>query len=257
MNKINVVFRACDFVVSVNKSPRPFDLNKTEIIKICFKSLIASIELYPHKITVLGDKLSDELISFFQQYDIQLINGNYGNDESLRQSITIASEFPEDEWVYLCEDDYLHHPDCFKHIITLIKEKDVITFKKRNRFNKNKISEVKPDIVIHPPDYPDRYNVFDNDQSFIFHTSTHHWRQIANTTFTFMLEVSVLKKHFLLLNKSTKNAQDGLLSKMLYGRNEFKNKCICLSPIPGLSNHMHIDTFTPLVDWSVVLNKYR
>lgn len=253
LQKINVIFRACDLVNAVNKNPRPFDLSKKDIIRICFKSLYQSIKDYPHSITIIGDKLSGEMIEFFRSYKVKLILGDYGNDQSIRESIGMALEFPENEWVYFCEDDYLHTSDCFFHIQALMTEREKIFYSKKNIFFIYK--KHHPEIAIHPPDYPDRYKNKPRDRGFVFHTSTCHWRQVVNTTFTFMMEVKNIRKFKAVLGRASYNANDKYLSKKIYGRRTFRNKCLCLSPMPGLSNHMHRDTFTPLVNWEKCLKE--
>jgi hypothetical protein len=250
-NKIHVIFRACDAVNAFNNNPRPYDLSKKEIIKICFKSLYESIKEYPHSITVLGDKLSEEMLDFFRSYPVALTNGNYGNDESIRQSVRRALCLPDEEWVYFCEDDYLHTPDCFYHIQALIREREKIFYSKKNILFLYR--KFRPEIAIHPPDYPDRYKNKPRDRGFLFHTSTCHWRQVVNTTFSFLMEVKNIRKFESVFMKASQGANDGYLSKNIYGRSSFRNKCLCLSPVPGLSNHMHRDTFTPLVDWEKIM----
>jgi hypothetical protein len=253
---IHVVLRACDVVVAVNKSPRPFDLDKRTLIKICFRSLHAALQAVPHTITILGDKLSDEMQQFFKQYQVRLILGDYGNDESIRQSLQLALEFPDHDWVYICEDDYLHQENSFLEIATLIKEREVIRVGRRKHMLTRQLKYTYPDMVIFPPDYPDRYRVTTNDRYYIFHTSSLHWRQVFNTTFTMMAEVKTIRKHRQLLIKSSEHANDGYLSRQMFGRDDFSNKCICLSPMPGLTAHMHHDTLTPLNDWKRLVEKY-
>jgi hypothetical protein len=124
--KINIIFRTCDAVNAVHKAPRPFDLDKKTLIKICFKSLHNALQSYNYNIVILGDNLSEEMKDFFKTFDIKLIEGVFGNDNSIRETIKIATQFPDNEWVYFCEDDYLHTPDSFEKIITLINEKEKI-----------------------------------------------------------------------------------------------------------------------------------
>jgi hypothetical protein len=254
--KFNIIFRACDIVEAVNKSPRPFGLNKREIIKICFKSVVEAVKPLPHTIIVLGDKLSDEITSYFSSFNVKIINGDFGNDASIRASIEQSLQFPDDEWVYFCEDDYLHHPDSFYRFTQLIENKSQLTIRKKKLLSKKYIS-FEPDLVIHPPDYPDRYLTNQRKPSYIFLTDDYHWRQISNTTFTFLTRVSTVKKHYKTLIKSSYGANDAYLSEHLYGNKSFKDKCLCLSPIHGLANHMHVDTFTPCVNWEDIFLKYR
>ncbi len=258
MNKpfFHIIYRACDVVNAVNKSPRPYNLDKKSLIKICFKSLYDALQYVPHKITILGDKLSNEMIEFFSQYPITVTNGNYGNDESIRQCFKKATDLKDDEWIYFCEDDYLHHPKTFSYISNLIIEKQtVISINKKFFFWQNNIRI--NDLVIFPSDYPDRYLANDREPFYIFHSSDCHWRQVANITFTILLQAKTVKKNLKIFNKASNKANDGYLSKKLFRKNFFTTKCLCLSPLPGLTSHLHIDTITPLVDWDSTIKKYQ
>ena len=113
---IHVIFRACDVVNAVNANPRPFDLDKTTLVKLSFQSLWDSLQHIPHTIHVIGDKLSPDLQSFFKEKNVNLIEGDFGNDESIRQTLLLGARFPAEDWVYFCEDDYVHVP----HAMTFI-----------------------------------------------------------------------------------------------------------------------------------------
>ena len=118
-----------------------------------------SLEAVPYTITVIGDRLSDELIEFFKSYNVTLIQGEFGNDGSLRKCIEIAMTLPEDDWVYFVEDDYLHTHEAFTWINDLIVNRDRYITKKamarQLRFWKRRLDNIP--IIIHTPDYPDRY----------------------------------------------------------------------------------------------------
>lgn len=118
--KIHIIFRTCDKVNAVHGSPRPYGLDKISLIKLCFKSLVLALKNVDHAIYVVADDISTELKNFFQSYNIQLIEGVYGNDNSIRETFKIASSIPSNEYIYFCEDDYLHTPDCFEKITHLI-----------------------------------------------------------------------------------------------------------------------------------------
>ena len=104
----NILFRACDKVESVHSEVRPFALNKTQIIKVCFNSIYRSIQEEDYKIRVFGDDLSIDLLNFFQSFDDVVVdNQKLGSaKKSLQTQIDFALNLPEDEWVYMCEDDY-------------------------------------------------------------------------------------------------------------------------------------------------------
>lgn len=265
--KINVVFRTCDKINAVHGSPRPFGLDKKELIKICFLSLIDSIKDIKHNIIIVADDLSNEMIHFFEGFNVTMVHGKYGNDNSLRECFKIASNLPDDEYVYFCEDDYLHTPNCFIEIANLIKESHLIfpravTFKKLLRkrelvwFRMKRFFK-KPDFIVFPCDYPDRYQPSFLEKSFIFKTTSLHWRQIRDITFTFFISTNSFKKHKKVFEKSANKANDRHLSRKLLGNNFFYSNLLGLSPLPSLSCHMHSETMSYVVNWENVLKVYQ
>lgn len=266
-NKINIIFRTCDLVNAVHNAPRPFNLDKKTLIKICFKSLYNSLQGFNYKIIVLGDNLSIEMKSFFLEFDVEFIEGVYGNEKSILETIKIAQNISDNQWIYFCEDDYLHHPDCIKKIVNLIAIEDNIIpgkikfnqlLRKRtlNIFSLNRFLK-KPNLVIFPTDYPDRYSINYLEKSFIFISQNTHWRQVRDTTFTFLMNSNDVKKHKKILYKASKSANDRYLSNKLFGKSFFFTKLLCVSPMPSLSTHMHIQTMSPIVNWEELVNKLK
>lgn len=255
----HILFRTCDIVHSLHNTPRPFGLDKRTLIKVCFRSLVKSLEGVDHKIVVIADRLSDEMTQFFESFDVKMIHGEYGNDNSLRKQVELALEVPDDDWVYFVEDDYVHSPNAFAWINDLIVHRNEYiskkTIVKQLRFWKRRLDQIP--IVLHTPDYPDRYLPRYLRYSMIFVSRFCHWRQITNTTFTFLMKGSSVKRYKDILSYSCNGADDGYLSRALFGGMRFGNKALCLSPIPGVSTHMHEGVMTPLVDWASIVNEHR
>jgi hypothetical protein len=256
--RYNVIFRTCDAVQAL-RGIRPFGLDKRTLIKECFLSLYDALRPYPHTIHILGDKLSPEIQAFFRRFQqedptITLTNGDYGNDESIRQSLRLALAFPDDEWLYLCEDDYLHTPQAFEQINELITHRhEVLAYTPRRglfRWFLGQPSQ-KP-LILHPADYPDRYRHDFLTLSFVFRTRLNHWRQIANATFTLLAEAKTFKRYRGPLFRSAAGANDDYLSHWVLERLPYRGRALCLSPIPGVATHMHEDVMTPLVDWAAI-----
>jgi hypothetical protein len=259
--KYNILFRACDKIESVHNMQRPFNLNKLETIKVSFFSLYEALKGSQYSFKVIGDDLSQELIDFFKFFDDVLVdNENLGNAaKSLQKQINIALNIPDDEWIYMCEDDYLHMPHTFKYISEFIKNKEkyLKTSSKKKNYMNQFIGDIsKVPLIIHTPDYPDRYEPPWKRLSFIFLSKYCHWRQITNTTHTFLLESSSIKKFEKYIKASSVGPSDSKLSKKVYGRLLFRNKAICVSPIKGLSTHMTDGVMSPLVDWESVCQSY-
>jgi len=255
MPTYHIIFRTCDLVHSLHNTPRPFGLDKRTLIKVCFKSLYDAVKDYPHKITILGDRLSEEMQDFFRQYPVTLLNEELGNDKSLRRQIELALEAPEDDWVYLVEDDYLHQPQTFLWIDDLISnhEKYISTKRLARQLRFIKIRLDNRPLIIHTPDYPDRYKPKYLRFSLIFLSKYCHWRQVTNTTFTFMMQGKTLHKYKDILLRYSIGADDGYLSRKLFAGLRLGGKALCISPIPGLSTHMHSEVMSPLVDWEKII----
>ena len=110
-------------------------------------------------------------------------------------------------------------------------------------------------LIIHTTDYPDRYEPPWKRLSYVFLSKYTHWRQISNTTHTFLLQSKTLKHFEKYIKLSAEGPSDSELSRKVYGRIFFKNKALCISPIRGLSTHMTEGVMTPLIDWKLVCEK--
>ncbi|HWF45239.1 MAG TPA: hypothetical protein VG537_11410 [Candidatus Kapabacteria bacterium] len=256
-----IIFRTCDKINSLHSAPRPFGMSKRELIEACFRSVVASVREYPHSFHIIADNISDELRRFFQSYDVVMTEGTFGNDESIRVSLKQAMSYDDTDWVYICEDDYLHQHQTFLWIDDLIQNRKEILYTKSLRgvrrfipFDHRRELHTMP-LFIHPPDYPDRYKPRERRHSYLFLSQYCHWRQISNTTFTFLAEVKSLRQFASILEHSATGADDGYLSNKIYARDRFGGRALCLSPIPGLTTHLHEGVMTPLVDWENIVRK--
>lgn len=258
--KYHVLFRACDNVQSVHNSDRPFGLNKFQTIKVCFYSIYKSLQDTNYQFTIIGDNLSKELLEFFRSFkDLIIINDSHASAaKSLQKQIDLSLKIPGDDWVYMCEDDYLHVPHAFKYISEFIfnKKQYVETSGKKKNFMNKIIGDLQDvPLIIHSPDYPDRYEPPWKRQSYIFISKYCHWRQISNTTHTFLLQSKTIKIFEKQIKASAIRPSDSVLSEKIYGRIFFKNKALCVSPIHGLSTHMTKGVMTPLVDWEIICQR--
>ena len=257
----SILFRACDKIESVHRAKRPFGLNKLQTIKVSFFSIYKAFQGFKCKFKVIGDDLSKDLLDFFQEFDHVVVeNTIFGSAaKSLQRQIDIGMRAPDDEWIYFCEDDYLHSPEAIKYISEFIENKEIYlktSPKKKNYITKMIGDLSKTPLIIHPPDYPDRYMPPWKRLSYIFLSKYCHWRQITNTTHTLLLHSSTLKLFEKQIKESAIGPSDSKLSEKVYGRLSFKNKAICISPLKGLSTHMTEGVMTPLVDWELLCIKY-
>lgn len=253
MPRFHIIFRTCDVVQSLHAVPRPFGLDKKTLLKICFLSLYESVRNHPHRIVVIGDRLTPETEAFFQRFPVEVLNRELNNDRSIDLSIDVAMACPDADWVYFCEDDYLHRPEAFDFISRFLADRTNILATGKGG---------GPDLAgrplfLHPPDYPDRYLARYRRPSWLFVSPDCHWRQIDSATFSFMAETSSLRKYEGVLRRSAIGAKDRFLSRRLFGPRLIGSPALCLSPMPGLSTHLHESVMTPLVDWNDLYEQYR
>jgi len=256
----NVLYRACD-KVETHKVIRPFSLTKTQIIKLSFFSMYQALQGESYKFIIIGDDLSQELLEFFEFFkDVIVDNKKLGSAaKSLQKQIDLALNIPNNEWVYMCEDDYLHTSYAFKYLSDLIENKE--QYLKTSGKKKNYLNRIIGDLsniplILHTPDYPDRYKPHCKRFSFIFLSKYCHWRQVSNSTHTFLLESKTIRKFEKYIKDSSVGPSDSKLSEKLYGRIFFNNKALCISPIRGLSTHMTEGVMTPLVDWQTICQEH-
>jgi len=103
-------------------------------------------------------------------------------------------------------------------------------------------------------DYPDRYKPSKRFLTLLFLSKHCHWRHVHNTTFTFLTQTQSVERFHEILLKSSQGANDSYLSRNIFGKYNFRNRALCLSPIPGVATHMHQGTMTPTVEWEKVLD---
>lgn len=259
VTEYRVVFRACDEVYALHNRPRPFGLDKRGVIALCFQSLVKAIGRFPHEIIVLGDRLSGETLEFFEDFPVSIVNETLHNDRSIQRSFQIAGTFSDDDWVYLCEDDYFHVPHAFEFIDDFLLNRDSILDTEPGAAPNHALTENLRDLplFIHPPDYPDRYKPTQRRPSFLFVSRHCHWRQISNTTFTFLAQARTIRTFRPLLDRTVDGADDALLSRLLYASESYEDKALCISPVPGLATHMHDGVLTPLVDWKEMVARIQ
>lgn len=174
MKKLNIVLRTCEGNSLQTDRIYPKDITALT----CLNSLIRSLEVYnkPYHLHIIDDNSSGSFRSKLQKlifpiYDkvsyeyINIDNNHFSSTQKSRNSLKVAldyiSNLPDDELVYLVEDDYLHYIDSISNMIDSYNYFDSImmhhvgifpqdfnqmTFKPENPFNHiyNKPTEVIP-----------------------------------------------------------------------------------------------------------------
>ena len=241
--KYQILYRACDKIESVHKDKRPFGLNKLETIKVAFYSLYQSLQGFSYQFIIIGDDLSKELQDFFEQFDDVIVdNCKLGSAaKSLQKQIDIALKVPDNVWVYMSEDDYLHSENMMEEMI--ISYERIAT-----QFNR--------DIFMCPTDYP--YLYMNNEKTNILIGNKRHWRTVSKSLCTFMTTKPLLDKYWNNFYSTCLDRNDPF-EKYL---NEIYKKEFCISPLKSLSLHLtNVNSsygLSPFIDYKKLWeeNKY-
>lgn len=248
MREYSVIFRACDAVEG--NFARPYGFKKVDVCETAFASLHRALECVPHRIHVVGDRLSDRLKEFFARYGVPVTNGSFGNAGSMLETCSLAFGEPDETWVYLCEDDYYHRPETFAYVDDLLsRREEYMNGETSNWFRRTVGSPLHPPLFLSLHDDRCNYRKSKRWPSWIFRSQFNHWRQIRDTTLSFMAEARSLRRFRAVLERSAAAAEDRDLSRSLYAGILLRRKALCLAPAPGLTLQMQEHQLSPGVDW--------
>lgn len=254
--KYCVVIRVCETVDAVNQLSRPWGLNKRETILLTLRSLVASLKAaeVEYGIYVVEDGISEALRAELEKWSEAIISTDErGVCGSLSKSYEVARHFSDGDWVYFCEDDYLHREVCIQYIDELLRG--------ATEYLQAYDREL---LFIHPCDYPDRYNRPDrftgrsDDRYAIFRSGRCHWREVPSATYTWLMRAEVLRRHAALFRDNIDHHARFGTGDQYWGEVVFQREdALCISPLPSLSTHLHEGVMSPLVNWQAEAARYE
>ena len=254
--KYCVVLRVCETVEAVNQLPRPWGLSKRQTILLTLRSLVASLEAadIEYGIYVVEDGISDALGDELSKCAEAIISTDVqGVCGSLSKSYEVAQDFSDGDWVYFCEDDYLHRGVCMQYIDELL-----------SRATEYLQSYDRELLFIHPCDYPDRYcrpdpfTGLSDDGYSIFRSGLCHWREVPSATYTWLMRAEVLRRHAALFRDNIDHHARFGTGDQYWGEVVFQREdALCISPLPSLSTHLHEGVMSPLIDWKAEAARFN
>lgn len=244
MRKLDIIFRSCDRVNCFSGRPRDLvpNITKKDVIEKSYRSLIKAISSYRAldntteiSLVVVDDHSSAETLDMLSYNNVasEIITPNYsGNGASFDECLQYARR-NADDLVFFVEDDYIHE-------LSLIREMLYAQPNFTDAFGTQ--------VSLHPCDYPDRYRKL--LKGYVPLGRERHWRQITQTTCTFLTHMEVLDRNWDAVSKFkeygiTPGVNEDNTINTMYAGSEY-----CFSPIPTLSVHFqYFDTLSPLHDW--------
>lgn len=252
---VHVILRTCDRTnVHNDWRVRYCDMEKADLVKGCFVSLVKSIEArtwYDVRFTVMDDHSSEDTVEFLKSVGSRVPNFEFiqlekmGYNNSNHEQFLVAKNTTAD-LVYTIEDDYLHCPSAINEMVEsyfLFREK-----------------LTKDEIVLYPFDAPECYDP-PTATSWVVHGTHRHWRTGDYSTAVLFTTPEVFRQHWnlfetLALHYSGMYLRKGKEHEFRYTEQNTiwniwkQGPATRFNPIPSLALHMQFDAqMDPFIDW--------
>lgn len=251
---LDVILRTHDGInIHPNARERYCKADKRTLIKKCVKSLVNACNDYDGNIRIiwLDDHSSEETIqdlhkifSEFKHETIFIPLENKGWNASGYAQFDKGRESNAD-LVYFVEDDYLHYPTAIEEMI------DAYLLFKKNTGR---------EIAIHPFDDPDNYKPLYILPSRIVLGKNRHWRTNEYTTFSFMCNPEVVRKHWssfytLATEYMTEWGEKNNVHEGTTINKIWREDVLLFTPIPSVALHMQYEEQKDAyLDWTQLWN---
>lgn len=211
------------------------------------RCLINFLNEFPvEEITVYKDRCEPELEEFLQNYSdvfgLNVVSIDGGSSaQSFRIVVDEALKLPDNEVVYLIEDDYLHLPFSRRILLEGIE------------LGASYVSGY---------DHKDKYipasqggnpliDVDGGEFTKVYLSKSSHWKLTNSTTLSFLTKVETLREDYDIWKKWCFNdptqtyPNDYQCFRELI---DIKGRSL-ITPIPGISTHSEIPWLSPLINW--------
>jgi len=197
----------------LSPNPNPLGTDKKYILDTCYKSFLKA---GGKNITFIANDMPDD---WFPKGMPVVKVDKIGSMANLAKVVEEVWKLPDNEKVFIVEDDYLWLPDTFDRI--------------------EKALDVLP--IVSPYDHPGHYleDGFKNQTRKMVLIDNHTWRQAPSNTHTFACKAGIIK------------ANDRLL--LTSGDHEFfTNLGIDIYvPVPSFATHLVTGLLAPNIDWGI------
>lgn len=227
--KFHKIYRICDKRINTNSE----GITKWH----CLQNFINTLGL--ENTTFIADNCTPDTIKKLQELGQAVVITTLGNAGSLKLAFELAMELPDDDIVYLIEDDFIHSNGSDKLIQEGLTKADYISLYDHS----DKYLDNGPNPFVHDG----------GEQTCVFLTKSSHWKYTNSTVQTFACRVRILKDDKDILWKYN---FEGPVPDSFKTFTELRNKGRKLAtPIPGRSTHCHSPWESPLINWGKLLKE--
>lgn len=256
MPKVDIILRTHDKrEIHISGELRYCNTDKSEVVKKCVASLIETCNMSENDITYwwYDDHSSKESVDAIQKL---FMGAKHPHNfipldmEGWQASGLAQFERGRDsdaDLVYFVEDDYLHYPTAIDEMV------DAYYAFKENTGN---------EVAIHPFDDPDNYKADWLEPCRVVYGKNRRWRTNLHSTFTFMCNPDVVRKHWSILYMMAteygtlwgemNNIHEGTTINKVW-----REEVTLFTPIPSLALHMAYETQRdPYLDWKALWDNF-
>lgn len=179
-------------------------------------------------LTIVADRCERKTMKMLNETGLKIVMTDKGNAGSFLAALEIALENNDDEFVYFCEDDYLHKHNSYELLNEIYKRVDYVTLY----------------------DHPDKYTRYYNggEHSKVIKTNSSHWRFTASTCMTFGAKVKTLREDKEVWHAHTNNNHPW--DHKIFTDLAKKNRKLAVS-IPGAACHTDL-TFSGMIGKTLI-----
>jgi len=218
-NKLHVIYRVCD------QRPTTYwnSYSKVE----CLNNFVDRFR--KDNLTIIADNMRNP--EEIKKMDCNVITTNLGNSQTFAMALDLAIKLPDDDYIYLVEDDYLHKKEAKKILLEGLQLGEFVS------------------LYDHPDKYgsnsPNPLVKNGGETSQVLLTNSCHWKTTNSTTMTFACKVSTLKEY---RDRIEFYLDSPIPKDYLMWRDILEDKVRLITPLPGYSTHCHEPWITPFFE---------
>ena len=209
--------------------------------EVCLRNFLRVFQPSQDDLIIIADNVGDATWDMVNALHPNTIRTNicHGAGSWRYAAFDIAlKRFPEDQVVYLVEDDYLHLPGSPQVLLEGIRVADYVSLydHKDKYLNANEGG-------------PNPFIEYGGELTRVIRTKSAHWKLTNSTTMTFATTVKVLREDQHIWDKHTQGRHPNDFPAFLELARKHRRT---ITPIPGYSTHCEPLFAAPGIDWASV-----
>lgn len=183
-------------------------------------------------LNLIFDNCKNETITACMEIapNAKVVGTSLGNAGSFLYAFDLALQLPDDEVVYMAEDDYACRPGSRKALLEGLEIADYVSL--YSNPDKESPNRIQPE--------------------YIFRSNASYWRSAESTCMTFSAKVGTLRQDQAVLRRWCSGAHPKDHEMFLELRSAGR---LLITPLPSFATHGEVQHLAPFVDWETVMKE--